>query len=123
MVWRIVFFEEVSMYKIETPVIIIPTAEAKHALGHRLYLAGVAAHREIAMAAKGLEIGHLQFAFFELTLAICSRIRRNGVVEIEIGLGNPSLPSRSFTATQIREAMAAAAMKAKAAAQRSARLR
>jgi hypothetical protein len=121
MVWWILFFEEVSMYKIETPVIIIPTPEAKRALGSRLYLAGMAAHREIAMAAKGLEIAYLQFVFFELTLAVCSRLRRNGVVEIEIGLGSPSLPSCSFTATQIREAMAAA--KAKAVAQRPARLR
>ena len=59
------------------------------------------------MAAKGLEIAHLQFAFQGLTLAVCSRIRRGGIVEIEIGLGDPRLPKSSFTAAQLREAEAA----------------
>jgi hypothetical protein len=96
--------EEVVMFKIQAPILIVPTAEAQQALGHRLRSAGLAAYREIAVAAKGLEIAFLQFTFFELTLAVCSRVRRDGVVEIEIGLGNPQLPARTFTAAQIREA-------------------
>ena len=94
------------MFRIQAPILIVPTVEARQALGRRLRWAGLAAYREIAVAAKGLEIAHLQFAFFDLTLAVCSRIRRDGIVEIEIGLGDPNLPARCFTAAQIREATA-----------------
>jgi hypothetical protein len=59
------------------------------------------------MAAKGLEFAYLQFAFHRLTLAVCSRIRRDGVVELEIGLGDPRLPKSAFTADQMRQAEAA----------------
>jgi hypothetical protein len=96
------------MFRIHAPILIVPTVEARQVLGHRLRSAGLAAYREIAVVAKGLEIEYLQFTFFELTLAVCSRVRRDGIVEIEIGLGDPKLPSRTFTATQIRQAMAAA---------------
>jgi hypothetical protein len=92
------------MFQIQAPILIVPTAEARQALGHRLRSAGLAAYREITVAAKGLEIAHLQFSFFELTLAVCSRVRRDGIVEIEIGLGDPKLPARTFTAAQIRQA-------------------
>ena len=96
------------MFRIQAPILVVPTTEARQALGRRLRWAGLAAYREVAVAAKGLEIAHLQFTFFELTLAVCSRVRRDGIVEIEIGLGDPRLPTRSFTAAQIRQAMAAA---------------
>jgi hypothetical protein len=86
------------MFRIHAPILIVPTVDARKALGHHLRSAGLAAYREIAVAAKGLEIEYLQFTFFELTLAVCSRVRRDGIVEIEIGLGDPKLPSRTFTA-------------------------
>ncbi len=100
------------MFRIQAPILIVPTAEARRSLGRRLRWAGLAAYREIAVAAKGLEIAHLQFAFFELTLAVCSRVRLDGVVEIEMGLGDPRLPARCFTAKQVREALAAARARA-----------
>jgi len=96
------------MFQVQAPLFVIPTAEARQAVGARLRAAGQAAFREIAMAAKGLEIAYLQFAFCELTLAVCSRVRRSGIVEIEIGLGDPRLPVSSFTAKQLRDAEAAA---------------
>ena len=96
------------MFKIDAPILIVPTTEAKEALGQQLRPAALAAYREIALAAKGLEIAHLQFAFRKLTLAVCSRVRRDGIVEIEMGLGDPRLPKRSFTAAQMRQAEAAA---------------
>jgi hypothetical protein len=68
---------------------------------------GLAAYREIALAAKGLEIAYLQFVFRGLTLAVCSRVRRDGIVEIEMGLGDPRLPRSTFTAAQMRQAEAA----------------
>ena len=88
------------MFRIQAPILIVPTADARQVLGRRLRWAGLAAYREIAVAAKGLEIAHLQFTFFDLTLAVCSRVRRDGIVEIEIGLGDPRLPARTFTAAQ-----------------------
>jgi hypothetical protein len=95
------------MFRIQAPVLVVPTAEAKIALGVNLQAAGLAAYREIAMAAKGLDIAYLQFVFHRLTLAVCSRIRRDGIVEIEIGLGDPRLPKSAFTADQMRQADAA----------------
>jgi len=92
------------MFQIQAPILIVPTADAKLAVGVHLHAAGLAAFREIALAAKGLEIAHLQFVFRGLTLAVCSRVRRDGIVEIEIGLGDPRLPKSAFTAAQMRQA-------------------
>jgi hypothetical protein len=92
------------MFQIQAPVLVVPTAEARSAAGPHLREAALAAYREIALAAKGLEIAHLQFVFRGLTLAVCSRIRRDGIVEIELGLGDPRLPKSSFTAAQMRKA-------------------
>jgi hypothetical protein len=102
------------MFRIQAPIVVVPTAEAKLALGVHLQPAALAAHREIALAAKGLEIAHLQFVFRNLTLAVCSRIRRDGIVEIEVGLGDSRLPKSSFTAAQMREAEAANRVRADA---------
>ena len=96
------------MFQIQAPIIIVPTADAKLAVGIHLHAAGLAAYREIVLAAKGLEIAHPQFVFRGLTLAACSRVRRDGIVEIEIGLGDPRLPKSAFTAAQMRQAEAAA---------------
>ena len=86
--------------------------------------ASLAAYREIALAAKGLEIAHLQFVFRRLTLAVCSRVRRDGRVEIEIGLGDARLPKSAITAEQFRQAEAAARARAGVARQgRTARAR
>jgi hypothetical protein len=96
------------MFRIQAPILIVPTSEALVALGARLRPAALAAYREIALAAKGLEIAHLQFVFGKLTLAVCSRVGRDGIVEIEIGLGDPRLPKSIFTAAQMRQAAIAA---------------
>ncbi len=95
------------MFRIQAPVLVIPTADARLALGVHLQAAGLAAYREIAVAAKGLEIAHLQFVFQGVTIAVCSRIRRDGIVEIEMGLGDPRLPKSALTADQMRQAEAA----------------
>jgi hypothetical protein len=103
------------MFQIQAPILIVPTADAKLAVGIHLQAAGLAAYREIALAAKGLEIAHLQFVFRGLTLAVCSRVRRDGIVEIEMGLGDPRLPKSSFTTEQMRQAEAASRARAGAA--------
>lgn len=96
------------MFQVQAPVLIVPTADAKLAVGVHMRAAGLAAYREIALAAKGLEIAHLQFVFRGLMLAVCSRVRRDGVVEIEMGMGDSRLAKSSFTAAQMRQAEAAA---------------
>ena len=95
------------MFQVQAPVLIVPTADAKLAVGVHMRAAGLAAYHEIALAAKGLEIAHLEFVFRGLTLAVCSRVRRDGIVEIEMGLGDPRLAKSSFTAAQMRQAEAA----------------
>ena len=88
------------MLRIHAPIIIVPTAEVREALGPRLEAAGCAAYREIAMAAKGLEIAHLQFVFGRLTLAVCSRIRHDACIPRE------SPPSRRHMPRAERQAEA-----------------
>ncbi len=99
------------MILVQPYFLVVPTAEAKTALGERIGEAGVAAWREIVLAAKGVEIAHLQFVFGRLTLAVCSRVRRDGRVEIEIAVGDPRRPSSAITAEQLRRAEAAARAK------------
>jgi hypothetical protein len=41
------------MFQIQAPILIVPTADAKLAVGVHLQAVGVAAYREIALAAKG----------------------------------------------------------------------
>ena len=71
-------------------------------LGAAKRAAAACAFREIILAAKGLEIEHLQFEFRGLTLAVCSRVQGDGRLVIEAGLGNPNLPRRCFTADEAR---------------------
>lgn len=92
------------MFRVQAPLIIIPTAEARDALGTRLRSASIAAYREIAYGGQGLEMAHLQFEFHDLTLAASSRVRRDGFIEIELGLGQAGLPASRFTMRQLREA-------------------
>jgi hypothetical protein len=92
------------MFRTNAPIIVVPTMEAERALGASLLAAGQAAYREIAVAAKGLEISFLQFVFQGQTLAVCSRVRLSGMVEIELGLGDRTLPASIFTAEQSRQA-------------------
>lgn len=92
------------MFRVQAPIIIIPTAEVRVAVGKHLRAASIDAYRAIAQNGEGLEIAHLQFRFRDRTLAVCSRIRRNGFIEIELGLGDSRLPACTVTARQFREA-------------------
>lgn len=96
------------MFRVQAPVIVIPTTEAREALGARLRLAGLAAWREIARRGQGLEMAHLQINHDGVTLAVCSRLRRDGVIEIELGLGDPRQVARIIPAAQLRQAEARA---------------
>jgi hypothetical protein len=102
------------MFRVQAPVIIVPTVEVRRALGGDLRSASIAAYREIAHGGQGLEMAHLQFEFHDLTLAACSRVRRDGFIEIELGLGQPGLPASRFTMRQLREAEERAQAQARA---------
>lgn len=94
------------MFQVLAPVTVHPTAEARQALGAQLIPAGRAAWREIARRGQGLEFAHLQIRFADITLAINSRLRTDGVIAIEIGLGDARQAARVIPAVDLRRAEA-----------------
>ena len=81
----------------------VPTADARDIFGPRLEAIAIDAFRAIARSAKGFEIAYLQFRRGRDVVAVSSRVRRSGEVEIEIGVGNPRLPTVVFTEEQLRK--------------------
>ena len=92
------------MFQVLAPVTVHPTAEARLALGDQLRPAGRAAWREIARSGLGLEFAHLPFCFAGVTLALCSRLRPDGFIVIELGMEDGRQPARVITASQYRRA-------------------
>jgi len=85
------------------PILFLPTLELRGILGTKARAAAACAFREIILAAKVLEVEYLQFEFQGITLAVRSRVRGDGRLVIEAGLGNPNLPRRCFTADEARQ--------------------
>ena len=80
------------------PIHFCPTPAAVAALGHKLPLIAREAFLEIGRVARGYAIHHHQFRTESGDLvAVASRVKRSGIVEIEIDLGQPGLPMRTFT--------------------------
>ena len=96
------------MFQVQAPVVIVPSTEARAALGEQLRPAALAAWREIARRGQGIEMAHLQIVHSGVTLAVCSRVRRNGFIEIGLGLGDPRQAARVIPAAQLRQAEARA---------------
>ncbi len=94
------------MFQVLAPVTVHPTAEVRQALGDQVRPAGRAAWREIARRGQGLEFARFQFRFSGVTLAACSRLRPDGFIAIELGLGDPRQAARVVTAAQFRRAEA-----------------
>jgi hypothetical protein len=92
------------MFQVLAPVVVAPTAEARQALGAQIKDAGLAAWREIARRGQGLEMAHFQLTHAGVTLAVCSRLRQDGFVVIELGLGDPRQAARSITMAELRRA-------------------
>jgi hypothetical protein len=90
------------MFQVKAPVIIHPTHEVRVALGRAVKEAGLAAWTEIARRGQGVEIAHMQIRLGDVTLAVCSRIRGDGFIVIEIGMGDPRQAARVVTAAQAR---------------------
>lgn len=68
-----------------------PTTEVHRILGVPVRATALAAWREIARRGEGLKMAHFQITFEGVTLTICSRLRRDGLIEIEVGIGDPTL--------------------------------
>jgi hypothetical protein len=96
------------MFQVKAPVIITASTEARAALGNELRSAAKAAWRELARRGEGLEMAHFQIVHAGVTLAVSSRLRSNGVIEIGLGLGDPKLAARVIDAASLRRAEAAA---------------
>lgn len=80
----------------------IPTAEAQAQFGQRLEAIAGEAFRAIALSAKGFEIAYLQFQYERDVVAVSSRIRRSGEIEIEIDIGNRTLPTVVFSEDELK---------------------
>jgi len=102
----VLFIEEMAMFQVQAPVVIVPSAEARAALGAQLRPAALAAWREIARRGEGIEMAHFQIVHTGVTLAVCSRLRRNGFIEIGLGLGDPRHAARVIPAAELRRAEA-----------------
>ena len=94
------------MFQVQAPVVIVPSVEARVALGAEVRPAALAAWRELARRGEGLEMAHFQIVHAGVTLAVCSRLRPDGFFEIEIGLGDPKQAARVIPAAQLRRAEA-----------------
>ena len=94
------------MFQVQAPVVIVPTTEARNTLGVQLRPAGLAAWREIARRGQGIEMAHFQIVHLGVTLAVCSHLRKDGFIEIELGLGDPRQAARVIPAAQLRQAEA-----------------
>lgn len=96
------------MFQVQAPVVVVPTTEARAALGAQLRTAALEAWREIARRGEGIEMAHFQIVHSGVTLAVCSRLRVDGLIVIELGLGDPKQAARVIPAAQLRRAEARA---------------
>ncbi len=94
------------MFQVQAPVVIVPSVEARAVLGDRVRAAALAAWKDIARRGQGIEMAHFQIAYDGVTLAVCSRLRRNGFIEIGLGLGDPRQAARVIPASVLRQAEA-----------------
>ncbi len=92
------------MFRVQAPVVVVFSTEARAELGVQLRAAGLAAWRELARRGQGLEMAHFQIVVADVTLAVSSRLRKDGFIVIELGLGDPRQAARVIPAAQLRQA-------------------
>lgn len=95
--------ETMAAYRCFAKFRYIPTAPARAQFGQRLEAIAGEAFRAIALSAKGFEIAHLQFQSDRDVVAVSSRIRSSGEIEIEIDFGNRTLPTVVFSEHELRK--------------------
>jgi hypothetical protein len=92
------------MHIAHLPFIILPTHQARNALGASLGKAAVLALRAILTHRKSLELAHQQIRYGKHHLAFSSRVGNRGDLILEIDLGDPDLCKRLFTEDELRRA-------------------
>ncbi len=92
------------MHTAHLPFVIIPTHQARNALGASLGKAAVLALRAILAHCKSLEVAHQQIRYGKHHLAFSSRVGSRGDLILEIDLGNPALDKRILTEDELRRA-------------------
>ncbi len=92
------------MFQVKAPVIIVASIEARAALGVQVRPAGIAAWRELARRRQGLEMAHFQIVHTGVTLAVSTRVRRSGWIEIALAIGDPRQAARVIPAATLRRA-------------------
>ena len=105
------------MFRVQTQVVLVPSAEARQVLGVQVRPAGLAAWRELARRGQGLEMAHFQIVHEGTCLAISSRLRRDGLIEIALGIGDARMAARVIPAADLRRAEMLAAGRAHRAPQ------
>ena len=92
------------MFQVKAPVVINPSTEARAALGDQLRPAAIAAWRALAGLGTGLEMAYFQIVHQGVTLAVSTRVRRNGFIEISLGMGDPKHSTRVISEAHLRNA-------------------
>ena len=84
--------------KIEVPVAVVPTRRAVEAFGNRLPEIGRQAFLEIGRAGTDFALHHHQFQTpGGEPVAIASRVRASGLLEVEVDVGLKTTAARTFT--------------------------
>jgi hypothetical protein len=96
------------MFQVQAPVVIVPSTEARAALGAQLRPAAMAAWCELARRSEGLEMAHFQIVHGGVTLAVSYRLMTNGLIEIGLAMGDPKMDGRVIPAASLRRAEAVA---------------
>ena len=96
------------MFRVQAPVVVIFSTEARVALGAQLRAAGLAAWCALAGLGQGLEMAHFQIVVADVTLAVSSRLRNDGFIVLELGLGDKRQAARVIPAARLRHAEARA---------------
>jgi len=94
------------MFQVVAPIVIVPSTEARNALGAQVRPAALAAWKEIARRGQGIEMAHFQIVHSGVTVAVCSHLRADGFIAIELGLGDPRQAARVIPAEHLRRAEA-----------------
>ncbi|HJU14952.1 MAG TPA: hypothetical protein VJ770_00655 [Stellaceae bacterium] len=91
------------MNRTSVPLYYYGTERARAALGRAIERVAQEAYLELGRVAGGRDIHHHQFRTHAgVRVAVASRRRRSGAVEIEIDLVTARLPARTFTAEEAR---------------------
>ena len=97
--------EEVPMFLIHAPILIVPTAEAREALGEIRFHRNPVRDRLKRNRSRGSRMRRREFMAGLAGVAV-PRVPRDGAVELGLRLGDPRRPKNSFTAAQMRQAEA-----------------